>query len=54
MIKLLVRKKYNKDCKIFADEIEEPSYALIQNILNEKATENAKIRIMPDTHLEKE
>ncbi len=44
---------YNKDCKIFADEIEEPSYALIQNILNEKATENAKIRIMPDTHLGK-
>lgn len=51
MIKL--EGKYNKDCKIFADEIEEPSYALIQNILNEKATENAKIRIMPDTHLGK-
>lgn len=51
MIKL--EGKYNKDCKIFADEIEEPSYALIQNILNEKATENAKVRIMPDTHLGK-
>ena len=49
MIKL--ERKYNKDCKIFADDIEENSYALIQNILNEKATENAKVRIMPDTHL---
>ena len=51
MIKL--EGKYNKDCKIFADDIEVNSYALIQNILNEKATENTKIRIMPDTHLGK-
>lgn len=51
MIKL--EGKYNKDCKIFTDDIEESSYTLIQNILNEKATENTKIRIMPDTHIGK-
>ena len=51
MIKL--EGKYNKDCKIFADDIEESSYTLIQNILNEKATENTKVRIMPDTHIGK-
>lgn len=51
MIKL--EGKYNKDCKIFTDDIGENSYALIQNILNEKATENTKVRIMPDTHIGK-
>ena len=51
MIKL--EGKYNKDCKIFTDDIEESSYTLIQNILNEKATENTKVRIMPDTHIGK-
>lgn len=51
MIKL--EGKYNKDCKIFAEDIEEDSYTLIQNILNEKATENTKVRIMPDTHFGK-
>ena len=51
MIKL--EGEYNKDCKIFAHEIEDNSLELIQNILNEKATENARVRIMPDTHLGK-
>ncbi|WP_300716589.1 RtcB family protein, partial [uncultured Brachyspira sp.] len=45
--------KYNKDCKIFADSIEEESYSLIYNILNEKVSKDVKIRIMPDTHLGK-
>ena len=51
MIKL--EGEYNRDCKIFAHEIEDNSLELIQNILNEKATENARVRIMPDTHLGK-
>ena len=45
--------KYNKDCKIFTDNIDEESYSLIYNILNEKASENVKVRIMPDTHIGK-
>ena len=45
--------KYNKDCKIFTDNIDEKSYSLIYNILNEKASENVKVRIMPDTHIGK-
>ena len=36
--------KYNKDCKIFADDIEESAYSLIQNILDEKATKNGEPR----------
>lgn len=42
--------KYNKDCKIFADDIEESAYSLIQNILDEKATKDVPVRIMPDVH----
>lgn len=42
--------KYNKDCKIFADDIEESAYSLIQNILDEKATKDVSVRIMPDVH----
>ena len=45
--------KYNKDCKVFTDNIDEESYSIIYKILNEKASENVKIRIMPDTHLGK-
>ncbi|WP_297276338.1 RtcB family protein [uncultured Brachyspira sp.] len=45
--------KYNKDCKIFTDNIDEESYSLIYNILNEKVSENIKVRIMPDTHIGK-
>lgn len=42
--------KYNKDCIIYADEIEDEAYSLIQNILDEKPSEGVPIRIMPDTH----
>lgn len=45
--------KYNKDCKIFTDNIDEESYSVLYKILNEKASEDVKIRIMPDTHLGK-
>lgn len=42
--------RYNKDCKIFAEDIEESAYSLIQNILDEKATKDVPVRIMPDVH----
>ena len=45
--------KYNKNCKIFTDNIDEESYSIIYKILNEKASENVQVRIMPDTHLGK-
>lgn len=47
---LELKGKYNKDCKIFVDEIEETAISLIQNILDERATENVPVRIMPDVH----
>jgi len=39
-----------KDCRIFIDEIEDSALELIQGILDSPAFEDAKIRIMPDTH----
>jgi len=45
--------KYNKDCKIFIDDIESEAYTLIQSILDQQVSENVKIRIMPDTHVGK-
>lgn len=42
--------KYNRDCKIFTDNIEDSAYSLIQNILDEKATRGVPVRIMPDVH----
>jgi RNA-splicing ligase RtcB len=46
--------KYNKDCKIFADEIEPEAYSLINKILNERASEGVPVRIMPDVHVGKD
>jgi RNA-splicing ligase RtcB len=45
--------KYNKDCKIFIDDIESEAYTLIQSILDQQVSENVKVRIMPDTHVGK-
>lgn len=42
--------KYCKDCIIFTDDIEEEALKTIRQILDCKAFENAKIRIMPDVH----
>jgi RNA-splicing ligase RtcB len=41
--------KYNK-AKVFTDNIEETATSQIINLLNQDFTEDAKIRIMPDTH----
>jgi RNA-splicing ligase RtcB len=42
--------KYNKDCKIFIDNIENEAIGLIQSILDQPVSNNVPIRIMPDTH----
>lgn len=42
--------KYNNNCIVYADNIEESSIQLIQDIVDNKISENKKIRIMPDTH----
>ena len=43
--------KYNKDCKIFIDDLEPEAYSLIQNILDDEVSANIPVRIMPDTHV---
>lgn len=45
--------KYNKDCKIFIDDVESEAIDLVQNILNEEISEGVQVRIMPDTHVGK-
>lgn len=45
--------KYNQDCKIFIDDVEEGAIALIQNILNNEISQGVQVRIMPDTHVGK-
>ena len=46
--------KYNKDCKIFTDEMEPEAYSLIKRILNEKVSKDVSVRIMPDVHVGKD
>ena len=48
-----VKGKYNQDCKIFLDEVEDGVIELIQNILNNEISEGVQVRIMPDTHVGK-
>lgn len=45
--------KYNKDCKIFLDEVEEGAIELVLTILNQEISKGVKVRIMPDTHVGK-
>ena len=47
---LELKGKYNKDCKIFVDEVEEQAISLIQSILDKKVSEGVTVRIMPDVH----
>lgn len=42
--------KYCKDCKVFIDDVEESAMSTIYNILDAKAFEGCKVRIMPDVH----
>lgn len=48
MIKL--EGKHCKDCKIFIDEVEDSTLALVEDIINNPAFDNSKIRLMPDCH----
>lgn len=50
---LELKGKYNKDCKIFIDDIEPEAYTLIQSILDKPVSEGVPVRIMPDTHFGK-
>ncbi|MFQ9317505.1 RtcB family protein [Dysgonomonas mossii] len=45
--------KYNQDCKIFLNEVEDGAIELIKNILNDEVSEGVQVRIMPDTHVGK-
>lgn len=42
--------KYNKDCKIFIDDVESEAISLIQAILDQPVSENVPVRIMVDVH----
>lgn len=50
---LELKGKYNKDCKVFIDDIEPEAYTLIQSILDKPVSEGVQVRIMPDTHFGK-
>ena len=39
---------YNKDCKVFINDVEEEAMSLIYSILNTKEFNGVPIRIMPD------
>ena len=45
--------KYNKDCKIFIDDVESEAISLVLGILNHEISEGVQVRIMPDTHVGK-
>lgn len=45
--------KYNQDCKIFLNEVEEGAIELVKNILNHEISEGVQVRVMPDTHVGK-
>ena len=42
--------KYSKDCKIFADKVEDEVISQVMGVLNHPAFENVPVRIMPDCH----
>lgn len=44
---------YNRDCKIFIDEVETEAIALVQGILDREISQGVQVRIMPDTHVGK-
>lgn len=51
MIKL--QGKYNQDCKIFLNEVEEGVEEMVKDILNHEVSQGVQVRIMPDTHVGK-
>lgn len=47
---LELKGQYNKDCKVFTDNIEEEALKQIYDILQHPSSAGLKIRIMPDVH----
>ena len=47
---LELKGRYNKDCKIFCDNVEEEALAMIHSLLNHPNFADTQIRIMPDVH----
>lgn len=47
---LELKGKYCKDCKVYAETIEDEALTTIYSILEHPAFEGAKVRIMPDVH----
>ena len=47
---LELKGRYNKNCKVFIDEVEDEAISLIYSILDSKEHADVPIRIMPDTH----
>lgn len=47
---LELKGRYNKDCKIFTDNVEYKALSTIHRILDSPVCENLPIRIMPDVH----
>lgn len=45
--------KYNKDCKVFTDDLELDAISMIQSILDQPVSSGVQVRIMPDVHLGK-
>jgi len=47
---ITLKGRYNKDCKIFTDEVDEQTISQIQSILDQEVSENVPVRIQSDTH----
>lgn len=45
--------EYNKDCKVFIDNLGTEAIELIQTILDDEISQGIQVRIMPDTHIGK-
>lgn len=45
--------KYNQDCKIFLNEVEDGVVEMVNEILNHEVSQGVQVRIMPDTHVGK-
>lgn len=45
--------RYNKDCKVFVDDVEAEAIALIQDVLDHEVSLGVPVRVMPDTHVGK-
>ncbi len=47
---LELKGKFNKDCKIFTDKVEDSAMATIYSILDDEVSKGVPVRIMPDVH----